>query len=204
MKSKKAILMLIAGTVCCASGAILHIWTENMWSYILYIPGLILINLASKKEAQEQIKVINLGDDVNSLMKKLLYKPLLTVIISIVCVVSAAYLIFPGFTKEYMIYIGDYTVSEDGQEMTIRAGVTSSVGYIRKVKHYQIDGQCYLEFYNAFEGINGSIGAKNEFKIPLYENTESIVVCTGKDTYELALEKDADGEWERSTVENEK
>ena len=93
MKSKKAIILLIAGTICFVVGAILHIETENMGFYILCIPGFILINLANKKEIQEQIETINLEDNVNSLMKNLLYKPLLIVIISVICAVSAVYLI---------------------------------------------------------------------------------------------------------------
>lgn len=197
MKCKKAIIMLIVGAICFVAGAILHIETENMWSYILCIPGFILINLANKKEVQEQIEIINLEDNVNSLMNNLLYKPLLIAIISVVCAVSTAYLIVPGFTKEYMVYISDYTISEDGNEMTIQAGVASSVGYVRKVKPYQINEQLYLDFYSAFGGINGSIGAKNEFKIPLNKDTETIVICVGKDTYEPMLEKDADGNWGR-------
>lgn len=124
-------------------------------------------------------------------------KVLLITIISVLCIISAGYFILPGFTKETTVYIGDYSVSENGQKMTIQIGVASSIGYVRKVKSYQIDKLLYLDFYSAFGGINGSIGAKKEFKIPLNKDTEMVAVCVGKDNYDFVLEKDVEGNWKK-------
>jgi len=69
MKSKKAILIMIAGAICFASGVILHFETKNAWTYILYILGYILIILANKIEINKKIDSIDLSENTNSIMK---------------------------------------------------------------------------------------------------------------------------------------
>ena len=124
------------------------------------------------------------------------WKKVFKIIIGIVMVVILSYIFLPGFTKQSMVYIGDFEVSEDGQQMTIHVGNASSIGYVRKVKiHQQEGGKIYLDFYSGFGGLNGSIGAKTEFKIPLMKDTEMIAIYRNNDCYEPVLEKNTEGEW---------
>ena len=130
-------------------------------------------------------------------MKK--YKRIVAIALTIVVALAALYVIAPGFAKQGNAYIADYSVSEDGTEMTITVGVSTSIGYVRKVsEHQQHGGRLYLDCYSAFGGINGSIGAKNEFTIPLDEGTETIALYRANNSYEPVLQKDASGTWQKA------
>ena len=61
-------------------------------------------------------------------------------VLSLIVFLIALYLLLPGFTKQESVYISDYTVSEDGTEMMIKIGVSSSIGYVRKVSVHQQHG----------------------------------------------------------------
>ena len=116
----------------------------------------------------------------------------------IVLVLGALYVLGSGFTKAGSAFIQDYAVSDDGTSMTITVGISGSVGYIRKVSvRQQEGGKLHLDCISAFGGINGSIGAKSEFVIPLDENTNTIGLYRNGNTYEVVLERDASGEWNR-------
>lgn len=128
-------------------------------------------------------------------MKKSI-KVFVIALITIVLLSTVLYLMVPGFTKQESVYITDYTVSEDGKEMTIKIGVSSSMGYVRKVSvHQQQGGKLYLDCYSAFGGINGSWGAKSEYIIQLDEETEAIALYRNSDCYEVVLNKTEDDKW---------
>ena len=129
-------------------------------------------------------------------------KPVRIAIIALAVIIALMimYLVAPGFTKMGNVFIVDVSVSEDGSEMTITVGVSSSIGYVRKVSvHQQHGGKLYLDCYSAFGGINGSWGAKNEYTIQLDEDTEMIALYRSPNCYDPVLEKDANGEWQRVT-----
>mgnify|MGYP003300301899 CR=1 FL=1 len=108
------------------------------------------------------------------------------------------YLVSSGFRKETSAFIGEYSISEDGKEITMDIGVGSSIGYVRKAKiHKQEGGKLYMDCYSAFGGINGSIGAKKSFTLPLNEDTTIIAIYRNRNCYEEVLRKDADGVWRR-------
>ena len=131
-------------------------------------------------------------------MKK--YKKVAIITLAIIVALVALYVIAPGFVKQGNTHIIDYSVSEDGTEMTITVGVSTSIGYVRKVsEHQQHGGKLYLDCYSAFGGINGSWGAKNEYTIQLDETTEMIAFYRSTDCYDPVLEKDTNGEWQRVT-----
>jgi len=56
----------------------------------------------------------------------------------------------------------------------------------------------YLDCYNAFGGINGSIGAKTSYTLPLNEDTTMIAIYRNSNAYEEVLTKDRDGVWQRA------
>lgn len=120
--------------------------------------------------------------------------------LAVIIALMTMYLVAPGFTKMGNVFIVDFSVSEDGSEMTITVGVSTSIGYVRKVSvHQQHGGKLYLDCYSAFGGINGSWGAKNEYTIQLDEDTEMIALYRSPNCYDPVLEKDANGEWQRVT-----
>ena len=125
-------------------------------------------------------------------------KPARIVIIALAVIVAltAAYLVAPGFTKTGNVYIADFRVSEDGSEMTVTVGVSTSIGYVRRLSvHQQHGGKLYLDCYSAFGGINGSWGAKNEYTIQLDDDTEIIAIYRSPDCYDPVLKKGDDGVW---------
>lgn len=127
-------------------------------------------------------------------MKKL--SRIILIALAVIVVLSTAHLVAPGFAKMGNVYITDFRVSEDGSEMTITVGVSTSIGYVRKVSvHQQHGGKLYLDCYSAFGGINGSWGAKNEYTIQLDDDTEMIALYRSPNCYDPVLKKGEDGVW---------
>lgn len=93
------------------------------------------------------------------------------------------------------VMIEDFSVSADGSEMTLKAGIAGSAGYLRKAKvRYDDEYKTVLvDFYSTF-GINNPVGAEDTFVIPLKPDSENILFNRGNDYY-AALAKDADGRW---------
>lgn len=120
-------------------------------------------------------------------------------VLSLIIILVGTWLIGTGFTKNSSTFISSYSVSNDGPIMTIDVGVGSSVGYIRKVNiHKQEGGKLYLDFISAFGGINGSIGAKSKFEIPIDKECQEIAIYRSNNQYETVLKKDINsGKWIR-------
>lgn len=128
-------------------------------------------------------------------MKKRAFKVLL-----IILVLFLTYFIGTGFMKNTSAYISDFSVSEDGSEITMNVDVSSSMGYIREVSiHQQEGGKLYIDCYSAFGGLNGSIGAKSIFTLPLNEDTTIIAIYRNTNCYEEILKKDDTDMWHRVT-----
>ena len=124
-------------------------------------------------------------------------KPL-TLIAIIILLILGAYYIGLGFLPRTDVVVADFEVSEQEDEMTIYTYILSSAGYSRTVKNVSDDPEkMMLKFYSAFGGINGSIGAKSEFNLPLAPECKEIYVLL-YDDYRLTLAKNpTTGEWER-------
>ncbi len=95
------------------------------------------------------------------------------------------------------VVVTDFQVSEQQDSMTIQTTIATSAGYTRSVKNVSDDPEkMKLKFYSAFGGFNGSIGAKNEFDLPLSPECNEIYVLY--DDYRLTLAKNpTTGEWEQ-------
>ena len=126
-------------------------------------------------------------------------KIFLTIVVLIVTLVSI-YFVGTGFRKAPNEVLIDYSVSEDGTEMTFRVSSAESIGYIRGfkdigggVKHH------YLTFYYTFGGIISSCGAKNTFTLELSPEDTEIYFNRPGGGYELVLVIDEQtGEWHRA------
>lgn len=128
-------------------------------------------------------------------------KKIIIIALIVVVAIFASYLIGTGYIINGGVYLGEYSVSKDGTEITFNAGVASSMGFIRG---YKDEGggvkPHYLKFYNTFGGLNSSWGAKSEFVLPLNEDDTEIYVFRGSEKceYELVLQKNIEtGAWER-------
>nr|WP_294682544.1 hypothetical protein [uncultured Anaerotignum sp.] len=120
------------------------------------------------------------------------------IVIGLLVAVCCVYVFGSGFLKNPNVYIEKYTLQADGTEMTIHTGVAASAGYIRRAAVAQQEGRkLFLDFYSAFGGVNGSIGAKNVYTIPIKEDTDFIGIYRNSNCYEQVLAKNADGTWQR-------
>lgn len=108
-------------------------------------------------------------------------------------IILSYFLIIGGARND--VYLGNFELSSDGKKMTLKVGVASSAGYIRKMKRTSGSMNHYYTFYSTF-GINSKIGAKNTFEIDIDENVDEIYFYTGNKGYKLVLIKSEDtGEW---------
>ena len=112
---------------------------------------------------------------------------------AVLIVLAVCFLILGGKRDDVMIE--DFSVSADGSEMTLKAGIAGSAGYLRKAQvRYDDEHKTVLvDFYSTF-GINNPVGAEDTFVIPLKPDSENILFNRGNDYY-AALAKDADGRW---------
>ncbi len=129
-------------------------------------------------------------------MKK---KTIVFVTIAVFMTLLLSFFVGSGFQKRTDVALYDYSLSENGKELTFYAHVSSSMGYIRGfadkgggVKPH------YLTFYATFGGFNSSFGAENQFTLEVDENDTEIYFNRADGGYELVLQKDAEtGEWAR-------
>lgn len=115
------------------------------------------------------------------------------VVMIVILTAAMGFLCLGGKRDDVMIE--DFSVSADGSEMTLKAGIAGSAGYLRKAKvRYDDEYKTVLvDFYSTF-GINNPVGAEDTFVIPLKPDSENILFNRG-DNYYAALAKDADGRW---------
>jgi hypothetical protein len=95
------------------------------------------------------------------------------------------------------IMLTDYSISEDGNVMTLKVGVASSMGYVRKLKTREEGNKKIITFYSTY-GLNSSIGARDEFRIKLHPSCDEIYFYSQNGEHKLKLHKNSEtNEWER-------
>jgi hypothetical protein len=127
------------------------------------------------------------------------FKTIAAAALAIVLLLVLTFCIGTWFMKRTDVVLLDYSVSEDGTQLTLRTGIVSSMGYTRG---FTDEGggikPHYLIFYSTFGGLNSSFGAKNEFVLELGADDTEIYFNRPGGGYELVLQKDPDtGEWIR-------
>ena len=115
------------------------------------------------------------------------------VVMIVILTAAMGFLCLGGRRDDVMIE--DFSVSADGSEMTLKAGIAGSAGYLRKAKvRYDDEYKTVLvDFYSTF-GINNPMGAEDTFVIPLKPDSENILFNRG-DNYYAAFAKGEDGQW---------
>ena len=117
--------------------------------------------------------------------------------IAVIVVLMLLMFICTGFRKRTDVVLFDYSVSEDGSEISLEIQVSSSMGYIRgfKDKGGGVKPH-YLTFYSTFGGLNSSFGSINEIELELSRDNTEIYFNRPGGGYELVLMKDiATDEW---------
>ena len=114
-------------------------------------------------------------------------KKLIIVSIIVIAIFGVGLILATGKARTD-VYLKDYEVSADGKTMTLKVGVSSSAGYVRKIKKTSGSTNGYYTFYSTY-GINSKIGAKDTFEINLNEDTDEIYFYTGDKGYKLVLAK---------------
>jgi len=114
--------------------------------------------------------------------------------ISIIAVCAAILLaacgLFGGGRSDVMVL--EHTETEEG--LLIKTGVSSSAGYIRRIRVKEAEGEAMVEFYST-PGINNPKGAKSEFLLELKPECERILFRRGRHNFRCVLAKDQNGEW---------
>ena len=121
--------------------------------------------------------------------------------IAVIVVLMLLMFICTGFRKRTDVVLFDYSVSEDGSEISLEIQVASSMGYIRgfKDKGGGVKPH-YLTFYSTFGGLNSPFGSINEIELELSRDNTEIYFNRPGGGYELVLMKDiATDEWIRPT-----
>lgn len=115
------------------------------------------------------------------------------VVMIVILTAAMGFLCLGGRRDDVMIE--DFSVSADGSEMTLKAGIAGSAGYLRKAKvRYDDEYKTVLvDFYSTF-GINNPVGAEDTFVISLKPDSENILFNRG-DNYYAAFAKGEDGQW---------
>lgn len=110
-------------------------------------------------------------------------------IISIIIIVILGSILFLGTGRARTdVYLKNFKLSEDGKKMTLEIGVSSSAGYVRKMKKTSGSINDYYTFYSTY-GINSKIGAKDTFEIEVNKDADEIYFYTGDKGYKLVLVK---------------
>lgn len=121
-----------------------------------------------------------------------------TSLITAVAVLFGTYFIGSGFMKRTDVVLVDYSVSVNGDEITLHTMVPTSMGFIRGYNDSVREGTHNLTFYSTFGGFNSKLGAKHEFKLNLSETDTEIYFYRSNGMYKLVLQKNEDtGEWSR-------
>ena len=133
-------------------------------------------------------------------------KKILIGLIVLLLLLFAVYFIGTGFVIRHDVILSGFSLSEDGAKITLSVGVTSSAGYVRSYR--DVGGGVkphMLEFYSAFGGINGAIGATDTVVLPLDSGDTQIFFSRPGKGYQLVLEKNPEtGAWQKPTTASQK
>ena len=127
-------------------------------------------------------------------------KKALPLLLCITLALAAFWFFGTGFRKDADVLIQSYAVSPDGASIELTVDSASSVGHIRRIAvREEADGTLLLDCCSAFGGVNGSVGAKKVYVIPVSDGIRTVCLCRGDGQYEPVLTRDMGGAWRRIT-----
>lgn len=143
---------------------------------------------------EEAAEALTAAVTAAKLQRKKFIRNLLLLFVSIFAVIIG-WFTFTGFTNRSDVAIWEHAVLPSEDAMLIRAGVFSSMGYIRDCRNVSDDpSRAELRFHSAFGGFNSSLGAKSCFIVPLSDECTAVYIGS-RETPELV--KGPDGTWYR-------
>ena len=110
------------------------------------------------------------------------------IIFIITCIIC--YIIYSGRIRDDVVLL---SYQSNNDNITLKVDVSSSTGYIRKMKVKAKGSNYYLSFYSTF-GINNKVGSKDTFTINVPKNVNEIYFTEGN-KHKLVLLKNEDNEW---------
>ncbi len=119
-------------------------------------------------------------------------KIIISVVVVILVIIAGWFLSTGGARTD--VFLRDFSFDDKCNQMTIKVGVSSSAGYVRKMKQTSGSMNGYYTFYSTF-GINSRLGAEDTFEIQLDNNVDEIFFYTGGKGYTKVLEKNEKGVW---------
>jgi len=121
------------------------------------------------------------------LMEDMMKNKKTLIIVGIIVITIIGVLLFLTTSRARTdVYLKDFELSADGKIITLKVGVSSSAGYVRKMKKSSGSTNGYYTFYSIY-GINSKLGAKDTFEIELDENMDEIYFYTGGKGYKIVL-----------------
>jgi len=126
------------------------------------------------------------------------------IVIALIVSLLVIFFVWSGFTKNPNVEIINYSLNEDGSQLSFTIGIPNSIGYTRGYKNKGGGVKShYLNFYNTFGTIFVSLGAKFDYVLELDEDDTEIYFNRTDGGYELVLQKNEEtGEWERPSKSN--
>lgn len=114
------------------------------------------------------------------------------------CLLLGAVFVASGYNVRTDAVLKDYSVSQDGTQITMQVCVAGSIGYIRDYRAELGGFNLYVKFYTPYGGFNSSLDAKDTFVLEVDPiNCEEIYFYHGDGGYTLALQKDPlTGQWQ--------
>lgn len=113
---------------------------------------------------------------------------------AIILVIGLLFLSTGG--KITSVFLNNFSISEDGNVMTLKVSVASSIGYVRTIKESQDGNKEYITFFSTY-GLNSDIGAKDVYQIDLNPDINEIYFDRGEDGFVLTLLKnEVTKEWQ--------
>lgn len=121
------------------------------------------------------------------------------ILISLIVIITIVIIgfVLVNFIKRTDVFLGEYTVTNDGTQISMDVGVASSMGYLGRYSTKQVENRLYVTFYSALRGHNTFAGG-NLITIDLPQGCDEIYFNRSGGEYELMIQKNNEtGEWER-------
>jgi len=119
-------------------------------------------------------------------------------IIFIIPVLIFVILTIINFIPKEDVFLGSFTISEDGKQVSMEVGTASSLGYIGRNTIKKSGNGLYVKFYFSFIGRN-TVGGGNQVNLKIFDGCDSIYFYGYNNTYEMKLKKNIEtNHWERA------
>ncbi len=120
-----------------------------------------------------------------------------TISLTVITALVVIYLVISSFIQRTDVFLGEYTVADNGTQIDMEVGVASSMGYIGRYSIKQDRNCLYLTFYSANRGRNTPSGG-NMITINLLPECDAIYFNRSGGKFQMMLQKNREtNEWER-------